>query len=34
MKIQGVPIKVTEFQIEVTLEIFGVEDQFRYFLGS
>ena len=29
--IQGVPIKVTEFNIEVNLKIFGREDQFRYF---
>ena len=26
--IQGVPIKVTEFQIEITLEIFGLGNQF------
>ena len=29
--VQGVPIKLTEFQIKITLKIFGREDQFRYF---
>ena len=27
---QGIPIKVTEFKIEIPLEIFGVGNQFRY----
>ena len=27
---QGAPIKLTKFYIEITLEIFGLGDQFRY----
>ena len=27
----GVPIKVTEFEIEITLEVFGLGNQFSYF---
>ena len=31
INIQGVPIKVTKFLIEITLKIFDREDQFVYF---
>ena len=29
--VQGVPEKVTEFEIEITPKIFDLENQFRYF---
>ena len=29
--VQGVPVKVTEFSIEIILEISGLENQFRNF---
>ena len=29
--IQGVPIKMTEFEIEITLEVFDLGNRFRYF---
>ena len=31
VKIKGVLQKVTEFQIEITLEILSLKSQFRYF---